>query len=359
MAVHFHKLTVKNIRHETADCVSIAFDIPNVLAKDFSFDQGQSITLKTIINSEEIRRTYSICSAPFENELRIAVKKADGGSFSTYINDNLKKGDELEVLPPTGNFNTNLYKKNKKNYIAFAAGSGITPVISIIKTTLQTEPLSSFTLIYGSRNRSAIIFFEELQGLKDKYIQRFNLINILSREKTENPINSGRIDAEKLKVLEKNIDYKSFDEAFICGPIEMIFVVKEFLDQEGIAKEKIHFELFTVPGQKQSTVKKPLVINENIDEQSDISVKVDGRSFNFRLLFNSINILDAALQQGADLPFACKGGVCSSCKARLVEGEVEMDANFSLEPEEVAQGFILCCQSHPKTKKVVIDFDIK
>ena len=359
MAVHFHKLTVREVKTETPDCVSIAFDVPENLQSEFLFEQGQNITIKKEIDGEEIRRSYSICSAPFENELRVAVKKVDGGKFSTYANSSLKAGDELEILPPTGRFNTKLETQNTKQYLAFVAGSGITPVISIIKTTLQTEPASSFTLVFGNRGRHSIIFFEELEGLKNKYLNRFNFINILSREKTDAPINSGRIDFNKLAELNKLVDYKNTDEFFICGPEEMIFCVKEFLEVKGIEPKKIHFELFTTPGQKQSSVVSRESSAKNDGPSSKITVKLDGRSFDFDLGFNGENILDAALKQGADLPFACKGGVCCTCKAKLLEGEIEMDVNWGLEHEEVEQGFILTCQSHPTTEKVVVDFDIK
>ena len=359
MAVHFHNLQVKEVKEETTDCVSIAFVIPESLQKEFLFEQGQNITIKKEIDGEEIRRSYSICSAPFENELRVAVKKVEGGKFSTYANSLLKAGDELEVLPPTGKFNTILHAANAKQYLAFTAGSGITPVISIIKTTLQTEPASRFTLVFGNRGRHSIIFFEELEALKNKYLDRFNFINILSREKTDAPINSGRIDIEKLSVLNKLLDYSSMDEFFICGPEEMIFCVKDFLAQSGIDTKKIHFELFTTPGQKQSTVTNNKPVIEHHGPQSKITVKLDGRSFDFDLGFNGENILDAALKQGADLPFACKGGVCCTCKAKLLEGQVEMEVNWGLEQEEVVQGFILTCQAHPTTGTVVVDFDIK
>jgi ring-1,2-phenylacetyl-CoA epoxidase subunit PaaE len=359
MAVHFHKLTVREVKTETPDCVSIAFTIPENLQPEFLFEQGQNITIKKEIEGEEIRRSYSICSAPFEKELRVAVKKVDGGKFSTYANSILKAGDALDILPPTGKFNTKLQTTNHKQYLAFAAGSGITPVISIIKTTLQTEPASSFTLVFGNRGRHSIIFFEELEGLKNKYLNRFNFINILSREKTDAPINSGRIDREKLTELNKLIDYKTIDEFFICGPEEMIFCVKDFLEQSGIDKNKIHFELFTTPGQKQLAVGSRQLAVSSKGPTSKITVKLDGRSFDFDLGFNGENILDAALKQGADLPFACKGGVCCTCKAKLLEGEVEMDVNWGLEHEEVKQGYILTCQSHPTTEKVVVDFDIK
>lgn len=358
MAVHFHKLQIKEVKQETPDCVSIAFKVPDNLMNEFLFEQGQNITIKKAIDGEEVRRSYSICSAPFENELRVAVKKVEGGIFSSFANSILKAGDELEVMPPTGKFNTKLNAENKKQYLAFVAGSGITPVISIIKTTLQTEPQSSFTLVFGNRGRNSIIFFEELEGLKNKFLNRFNFINILSREKTDAPINFGRIDTEKLTALSKLIDYNNTDEFFICGPEEMIFSVKDFLENKNIDKKKIHFELFTTPGQKHAISNKQTAKIQS-GRTSKITVKLDGRSFDFDLGFNGENILDAALKQGADLPFACKGGVCCTCKAKLLEGEVEMDVNWGLEQEEVEQGFILTCQSHPTTEKVVVDFDIK
>jgi ring-1,2-phenylacetyl-CoA epoxidase subunit PaaE len=357
MAVHFHTLKIKSIKRETPDCVSVSFIIPEELKPVFRFEQGQNITLKKNIAGEEVRRSYSICTAPYENELRVAVKKVEKGKFSCYANEVLKEGDELEVLPPTGKFNCKLQAENKKQYLAFAAGSGITPVLSIIKTTLQTEPHSSFTLVFGNRSRSSIIFFEELEGLKNKYLQRFNFINILSREKTDAPINYGRIDHQKLTELNKLVHYKSVDEYFICGPETMIFCVKDFLEQLGIDKRKIHFELFGTPGEKKFTIQSTVV--KDIGPKSKITVKLDGRSFDFDLGVNSDTILDAALKQGADLPFACKGGVCCTCKAKLLQGEVKMDVNWGLEQEEIEQGFILTCQSHPSTEKVVVDFDIK
>lgn len=357
MAVHFHTLKVKAVKKETADCVSISFTVPQQLQNEFIFEQGQNITVKKIINGEEIRRSYSICTAPFENELKVAVKKVEGGKFSMFANDILKMGDELEVLPPTGKFNTKLQIQNQKHYLAFAAGSGITPILSIIKTALQTEPLSSFTLVFGNRSRSSIIFFEELEGLKNKSLQRFNFINILSREKTDAPINYGRIDTEKLIALSKLINYNTVDEYFICGPGEMIFCVKGFLEQLGIDKKKIHFELFGTP-EKKAVGKIQLAVDSN-NPKSKITLKLDGRSFDFNLGFNSDTILDAALKEGADLPFACKGGVCCTCKAKLLAGKVEMEVNWGLEQEEVEQGYILTCQAHPLTENVVIDFDIK
>jgi ring-1,2-phenylacetyl-CoA epoxidase subunit PaaE len=289
----------------------------------------------------------------------VTIKKVYGGIFSSFANEQLKKADVLEVMPPVGKFNVELHASNKKNYLAFAAGSGITPVLSIIKTTLKTEPQSTFTLVYGNRSRSSIIFFEELEALKNKFLQRFNFINILSRERTEAMINFGRIDTNKLVELSKLIVYEKMDDTFICGPEEMIFCIKDFLTAKGIDKKKIHFELFTTPGQKQSTANSQRPTGDS-GPKSKITIKLDGRSFDFNLSFNSdTTILDEALKQGADLPFACKGGVCCTCKARLLEGEVSMDVHWGLEEEEIAAGYILTCQSHPLTEKVVVDFDVK
>ncbi|MEJ7586960.1 MAG: 1,2-phenylacetyl-CoA epoxidase subunit PaaE [Ferruginibacter sp.] len=358
MAVHFHPLTVKKVHKETPDCIVITFDIPGEMNERFTFQHGQNVTLRKLINGEEIRRSYSICSAPNENCLRVAVKKVQGGKFSTFVNDYLQVGDSIDVMPPTGRFTSAWLQVTKKLPYAFAAGSGITPLLSIIKTTLLTELQSTFTLIYGNRNRASIIFFEELAGLKNKYVERFIIFNILSGEKSESSVNFGRINAAKLLELQKLVDYKNVDEAFICGPQEMILSVSEFLQNSGVPQKKIHFELFTVPG-SQATSARAIASPDDGKEKSKITIQLDGRNFNFDLAFNSHSILDAALTQGADLPFACKGGVCCTCRAKLTEGLVKMDVNYALEADEIAQGFILTCQSHPLTKKVVIDFDLR
>ena len=358
--IHFHSLRVKEIERETDDCVSIAFEVPPELRSVFAFKQGQTLTIKKYLNGEELRRNYSICTSPFDNCLKVAVKKVEGGLFSTYANEALQIGDYLDALPPTGKFYTELHPSHKKNYVAFAAGSGITPILSIIKTTLHTEPKSSFTLVYGNRTKASIIFKEELEALKDKFIDRFRIYHVLSREKTEAIINNGRIDVEKLDLLfDKVIDITKCDEFFLCGPEEMIFCIKGYLAGKGVPAEKVHFELFTVPGQKKSTTEDRQSSIENAGPVSKISVKLDGIMFDFDLAHESESILDAALKQGADLPYACKGGVCTTCKAKVLQGEVEMDVNWGLEPDEVEKGFVLTCQSHPKTDKVVVDFDAK
>lgn len=361
MSIHFHSLKIKDIRRETADCISIAFEIPSSLKEKFSYEHGQNITLKTSLGGEELRRSYSICTSPQQEELRVAIKKAEFGKFSGWANKKLKKGDYLDVLPPTGRFYTELNPLNRKNYLAFAAGSGITPVISIIKTTLSIEPKSNFTLVYGNRNRGSIIFREELEGIKNKFINRFHLIHILSREKTDAEINSGHIDAEKCRQLsEKLVDLKHTDEIFLCGPESMIFALKDFLEKKGIDKNKIHFELFTTPSQKVTpkTSKGETYVKKQ-QPKSTVFIKLDGIVTSFELGFDNDSILNAALKQGIDLPFACKGGVCSTCRARLEEGEVDMDVNYALEPEEVKAGYVLTCQSHPKTEKVVVNYDAR
>jgi ring-1,2-phenylacetyl-CoA epoxidase subunit PaaE len=357
MATHFYTLIVKKINKETKDCVSITFEIPIAYKNIFSFTQGQNITLKTTINNQEVRRSYSICSAPYEQVLTIAIKKVQQGIFSNYANEVLQVGDTIDVMPPIGKFNTILNKENCKNYVAIAAGSGITPILSLIKATLYNEPNSYFTLVYGNQNKNTIIFFEAIEALKNKYVNRFKIIHILSKERTDAAINFGRINSNKLQHLNKVIDYKTSDEFFICGPEEMIFASRDFLLENGIEKKHIHFELFA-----SSTPKKVFTLKNSEEEntsKSNITITLDGRSVEFQLPYEGNNILDAALALGADLPFACKGGVCCTCRAKLLSGEVKMDVNYALEEDEVANGFILTCQSHPLSQNVVIDFDIK
>lgn len=356
--MQFYPLTVKDVRQETADCVSISFNIPQNLKEVFAYTQGQYITLKAIINNQEVRRSYSLCSSPLDDDCRIAVKKVTDGLFSTFANNTLKVGDVLDVAEPNGKFFSPLQSSNQKKYVAIAAGSGITPILSIIKTTLKAEPLSEFVLVYGNKNTGSIIFKEELEALKNKHLGRLHLIHILSREKTDAPLNSGRIDAHKLEQLSKLINWKNTDDCFICGPEEMIIAAKEFLDNQGIDKKKVHFELFTTS--IKTNQRKQIVSTTATETKSKISIKADGRTFDVEIGFNEdTSILDAALKNGADLPFACKGGVCCTCKAKLIEGKVEMDVVWGLEHEELEQGFILTCQSHPTTEKVVVDFDVK
>ena len=361
MATHFHKLKVADLRQETPECVSIAFEVPEELKNEFAWKHGQNITLRANLEGDDLRRSYSICSSPFENELRVAVKLAPFGRFSTWVNTKLKKGDFVEVLSPTGKFYTELNPAHKKNYLAIAAGSGITPVISIIKTTLATEPQSRFTLVYGNRNRGNIIFKEELEALKNRYMDRLAIHYILSREKTEADVYYGRINADKLDQLSQRlVNVAQADEIFICGPEEMIFSTKNWLTEKGVHHRKIHFELFTTPRHSSAMRKEQLATpTEVAGKSSRVTVKLDGISFGFDLPFDGDTILEAALKQGADLPYSCKGGVCATCKARLLEGKVDMDVHYALEQEEIDEGYILTCQSHPRTDAVMVDFDIK
>lgn len=361
MSIHFHKLKIKDVRKETPDCISVAFDIPDELKSVFNFKQGQNITVREFLNDEELRRSYSICSSPLDNELRIAIKHTEGGRFSAWANQQLVKGRVLDVLPPTGKFYTELNSTNRKSYLAFAAGSGITPIISIINTVLASEPGSRFTLVYGNRTRNTIIFKEQIEAIKNRYMDRFAVYHILSREKTDADLNYGRIDAEKLALLsEKLIDLNGTDETFICGPEQMIFTVRDWLLRNGVPSNQVHFELFTVPGEqnKQQSARDSSE-QRATEEKAFVTVRVDGVSFDFDLEYDSFSVLDAAMQQGADLPFSCKGGVCSTCKAKLLEGAVEMDTNYALEPEEVEAGYILTCQSHPRSARLVVDFDTR
>ena len=354
MSIHFHALRIKEIQRPTTECVTIEFEVPDQLKDQFSFVQGQNLTLKTLLNGEEIRRSYSICSAPYENRLMVAVKKVEGGRFSTWANEKLRAGDQIEVLPPTGKFHTPLNPSASKNYLAFAAGSGITPILSILKTTLHTEPESRFTLVYVNRHRPSIIFLEELEALKNLYLQRFHYINLLTREQTDAALFHGRLDAQKLRELGTLIPYAAQDEVYICGPETMIFCVKDYLQNIGIPDSRIHFELFS--SMRQPAVNRPEAGNQS--GEYTLRIISDGRSFEFSSAGQN-SILDDALAQGADLPYACKGGMCCTCKARLLEGRVEMNVTWGLEPDEISKGFILTCQAHPVTERVVVDFDTR
>jgi ring-1,2-phenylacetyl-CoA epoxidase subunit PaaE len=356
MSTHFEKVRVKEVRKETDDCVSILFDIPENLQETFSYLPGQHITIRTQINHEQVRRSYSLCSSPLHNEWRIAVKKLEGGIFSAFANEQIKAGDTVELLPPMGSFILQ-HTSDAKRYVCFAAGSGITPILSIIKTGLANQLRSSFTLIYGNRTTQSIIFKEDIEALKNKYIDRFEVMYILSREQTEAPINEGRIDADKCEQIFKHIRSIHADAYFICGPEKMIFSVRNWLVSKDVEQKKIHFELFNTS--VENAPQKPKQVSQTNAAVSHVTVKLDGRKFKFDLPFNNKSILDAALSTGADLPFSCKAGVCTTCKAKLLKGKVEMDVNYGLEPEEVEAGYILTCQSHPVTENVEVDFDVK
>ena len=356
MATHFQSLSIRRIVRETADAVTLYLDIPEHLKNNFTFLQGQNITFRVSLNGEEIRRSYSICKAPYENELAVTVKKIPHGKFSTWANESIQIGTQIDAMIPSGSFHVPLQPKASKNYAAFAAGSGITPIISIIKQTLHDEPNSSFTLVYNNKYRNSIIFFEELEALKNRYLERFQLIHLLSQERTESLLNHGRINAEKLEVLSKLIHYSMLDDCFICGPESMIFTVRDFLVEKGLRESQIHFELFT---STSSHHHEDATQSAGTDGMATVQITVDGRTSSFQLGYRDGSILDAALKTGADLPYACKGGMCCTCKAKLLEGNVHMPVHWGLENEEIEKGFILTCQAHPVTEKVVIDFDLR
>jgi ring-1,2-phenylacetyl-CoA epoxidase subunit PaaE len=354
----FHPLRVSDIRQETEDTVSVSFDIPSELAEEYKFIQGQYLTFKKNLDGEEVRRSYSICTSPLDHDLRVAIKTVEGGLFSTFANTILQEGDILDVMTPLGRFYKPLDVQNQKSYLAFAAGSGITPIMAHIKTVLATEPKSEFTLIYGNKTTQSIIFREELEDLKNEYMNRLRVFHVLSREASEYHFLQGHIDSEKCAIFFKHfIDIENTDEAFICGPAPMIDAVKESLQNSGLERKQIHFELFASPQQLAERKGVDIKKTDAPSIQAHVKIILDGLTMEFDMESNQTNILDAALANGADLPYACKGGVCATCRAKIDEGSVEMDVNYSLEPDELERGFVLTCQSHPKTKNVVVNFD--
>ncbi|SOZ66119.1 subunit of multicomponent oxygenase, phenylacetic acid degradation, putative 2Fe-2S ferredoxin-NADPH reductase; ring-hydroxylating complex protein 5 [Cupriavidus taiwanensis] len=352
----FHELTVASVTRETRDAVAVTFAVPDELADAYRYVQGQHLTLRTGIDGEDVRRSYSICSAVQDAQLRVAIKRVDGGLFSNWANEQLRPGMKLEVMPPSGHFHVPLSATHAKHYVAFAAGSGITPMLSIIKTTLQAEPESRFTLFYGNRASSSVLFKEELEDLKDTYLQRFNLVFVLSREQLDIDLFNGRIDGDKVNaLLEHWVSPQDIDVAFICGPHSMMEEVSQALLDNGVDKARIKRELFatSIPSAR------PVAhAHKHVGQQQcEVTVIQDGRTRSFTLEKNKETVLDAALAQGIELPYSCKGGVCSTCRCKRIEGEVDMDVNFALEDYEVARGFILSCQSYAVSDKLVIDFD--
>ena len=353
----FYKLRVSEIEKVTKDCSVIAFDVPTDLHEVFGFKQGQYLTLKSEINGEELRRSYSLCTSPLDKEWKVGIKKIEGGRFSSYANEVLKVGDELEVMPPDGKFFIEIDPNQTRQYAAFAAGSGITPILSIIKTHLESEPNSSFKLFFINQTTASIILKEELEALKNKFMGRFEIFYFLTKERRSVPLFNGRIDQEKLEIIFKTIcDTGIIDHYFMCGPEAMIELIDGFLKDRGVAKNQIHFELFGTSADKSNEAKNELAASLK-DKECQVTIIEGGIGIDFVMEQGSNNILDEALFQHADLPFACKGGVCATCKAKVLEGEVKMLLNFGLEDEEVEEGFVLTCQSIPISDKVVVDFD--
>jgi len=352
----FYPLSVAKVKSETRDTIAVTFDVPPELAQSFIYQQGQHLTLRAQIDEEDVRRSYSICSAVQDGALRVAIKRTPGGLFSSWANDNLKPGMTLEVMPPMGHFNVPLAAGNARRYVAFAAGSGITPILSIIKTTLLTEPNSTFTLFYGNRASSSVIFKDELGDLKDIYTQRLNLAYVMSREQQDIELFNGRITKEKCEQFLKHwIRVEDIDVAFICGPEDMMHGVSAALQEAGMPKQNIKVELFAASIPKHQH--KARVFDAAERHETQVTVIMDGNHTSFTMDKDKESILDAGLRAGIDMRYSCKGGVCSTCRCKLLDGKVDMDANYALEDYEIARGFVLSCQSFPVTDKVVIDFD--
>jgi ring-1,2-phenylacetyl-CoA epoxidase subunit PaaE len=351
----FHRLAVNDLRRETADAVSMTFAIPSELAGDYSFLPGQYLTLRMTMDGEEVRRSYSICSGPDDGELRIAVKKVDGGAFSSWAADELKSGDELEVMTPTGRFGVTHAPDQARLYVGFAAGSGITPILSIIKGVLAREPKSRFFLFYGNRTTEGMLFLEELEELKDRFLERLSLFHVISGEEQDIPILHGRLDGDKVRVLLRSLVPASHvDHVFICGPMGMSEDIEATCRDIGIADDKIHVERFV--SEFGGKPRPKAVVAPGTPPKAMASLIIDGKRREVPVAEGEA-ILDAALRAGMDLPFACKGGMCSTCRAKLVEGEAQMEVNYSLEPWELKAGYILTCQARPCSEKVVVDYD--
>lgn len=353
----FNTLTVADVRRETADCVSIAFQVPAELKEKYAFKAGQYLTLRATVNGEDIRRSYSICSGANDGELRVAVKRVENGQFSTWATNEVKAGMEMQVMTPTGNF-TPHQTEGKTHIVLYAAGSGITPMLSIAKTMLASNSEAEVSLVYGNRHFNGIIFRDVIEDMKDSYLGRFRVFHVLSGEPNDMPLFYGRINAEKLVGFsEQFIPVESVNEVFVCGPSEMIRAVKDFYASKGMVEENVHFELFVTPGQEAPVADaKPKAVVEATG-MADVTVIYDGNYTNFKMPKSGEVILDAAQRAGLDIPYSCKGGMCCTCRAHVQEGDVNMKLNYALEPGEVESGFVLTCQTTPVSDKVVIDFD--
>jgi ring-1,2-phenylacetyl-CoA epoxidase subunit PaaE len=349
----FFPLEVADVRSDTADSLLVTFGVPDVLRPKFSFGPGQHLILRAIINGTEARRPYSICSAIQDDALRIAIKRAPNGLFSNWAFTHLKPGAMIEVMPPTGRFGVPLSANERHNYVAFAAGSGITPVFSIIKSTLIAEPESEFTLFYGNRSTSSVMLRNELGDLKDRFVNRFTLVHILTRERQESDLLYGRIDCPKSRdLLKRWVPGNNIDNAFICGPGSMRDEVKAALRSEGLPDAKIRTELFAAPknGVRSDQVPVP-------EQQCAVTIILDGIEHQFSMPRDAESVLKAGLRHGLELRYGCQGGVCASCRAHLRSGQVEMHSHYALEDYEIDRGFILTCQSYPRTDELVVDFD--
>jgi ring-1,2-phenylacetyl-CoA epoxidase subunit PaaE len=353
MAPRFHRLTISEVRRETSDAASLAFQVPASLRDDYRYEPGQYLTLRATIDGEEVRRSYSICSGLDDGELRVVIKRLAGGAFSTWVSERLHVGDSLDVMTPDGRFGVPIEPGSPRTLVAFAAGSGITPIMAILKTVLRRET-GRFFLFYGNRSTADIIFREQLEDLKDGYLARLAVLHVLSREQQDIPMLNGHLDVEKVGVLMRAVvPVSTVDQAFICGPQPMIEGLGTALIELGLPRERAHIERFTpgVGGRPRR-----MEISPSAPAKAIVSVISEGTRFDFPVADGEA-IIDAAIRAGRSLPYSCKGGMCCTCRGRLVEGRVEMAANYSLEPWELQAGYVLTCQSRPITERVVVDYD--
>jgi ring-1,2-phenylacetyl-CoA epoxidase subunit PaaE len=352
MAVEFHRLKIADVRRETPDAVSIAFAVPRELAEAYRFTPGQHVTMRTKIGGAEVRRSYSICVAPDDGELRVAVKKIDGGVFSTLANSSIKIGDEIDVMTPQGRFGVALDPDAARTYVAIAAGSGITPLMSMLRTILTHEKKSRVVLIYGNRTTQSIIFREALEDLKDRFLDRLTIHHVLSREPQEITLLDGRIDTDKIAALLRTLPQGAIDHAFLCGPGGLVESGKMALRQLGVAPERVHVEYFSTDGMPIETRD----AYKATDTQANVDIVLNGTHHSIPVRGDE-TIIDAGLRAGLEMPYSCRGGMCCTCRAKVTEGEVRMDTNYSLEPWEIEAGYVLTCQAHPITPKVALDYD--
>jgi ring-1,2-phenylacetyl-CoA epoxidase subunit PaaE len=355
MAVEFHRLRIADVRRETPEAVSIAFAVPGELSEAYRFQPGQHITLRTTVDGAEVRRSYSICTAPDDGELRVAVKKVEGGVFSTLANGTIKTGDEIEVMTPQGRFGVALDPSAARTYVAIVAGSGITPIMSIVRAVLAHEPKSRFAVIYGNRATQSIIFREALEDVKDRFMQRFTVHHVLSRERQEIALLDGRIDGDKLDALLRTLPQGAIDHAFVCGPGGLIEAGRAALLRAGVPAECIHVEYFSTDGTPVMRATRKAAQEADAHEAT-AEFMLNGTRHVVAMLAGE-TIVDAGLRAGLEMPYSCRGGMCCTCRAKLSDGEVRMDTNYSLETWELKAGYVLTCQSHPVTPNVVLDYD--
>ena len=352
MSATFHTLRVAAIDELTDDAVALTFEVPPTLAEDFRFAHGQHLTIR---GDDDVRRSYSICTPPSSGVLRIGVKRLPGGAFSEGVVSRLGVGDTLEVMTPAGRFTSPLDPAARRTYVALAAGSGITPVLSILAAVLEGEPGSRVLLVYANRTHRSVMFLDEVHDLKDRFPARFQVVHVLSRETQEVELLSGRLDGERLtRILEALMPPDEVDAWFLCGPQQMVGELRATLTGLGVPAAQVHTELFHADPVPRAAVE---AIAGAPEGAAHVTIRLDGRSSSLDLRPDDVSVLEAALAVRADLPFACKGGVCGTCRARLVEGTVAMDANYALEPEEIERGYVLTCQSHPTSETVLLDYD--